>query len=92
MALSAEHIEEVVAIASRGFAAGQPVKAVVQAIKEARPGLTVTGTFASIMTDDPYREEERFDLFLVDGSSHCWTITATPESATGVVIAERDEE
>ncbi|PWC54586.1 hypothetical protein [Azospirillum sp. TSO22-1] len=92
MALSSERIEEVVAIASRGFAAGQPVKAVVQAVKEASPGLTVTGTFASIMAEDPYREEARFDLFLVDGSGHCWTITEKPESATGVVIAEHDEE
>lgn len=92
MALSAERIEDVVAIASRGFAAGQAVKSVVQAVKDANPGLTVTGTYASIMAEAPYREEERFDLFLVDGSGHCWTITEKPESATGVVIAERDEE
>lgn len=92
MSLSAERIEDVVAIASRSFAAGQAVTAVVQTVKAAHPDLTVTGTFASIMAEDPYREEERFDLFLVDGNGHCWTITGAPESATGIVIAERDEE
>ncbi len=92
MALSTERIENVLAIASRGFAAGHPVNAVVRAVKAAHPGLSVTGTFASIMAEDPYREEQRFDLFLVDGSGHCWTITGAPEAATGVVIAERDGE
>jgi len=91
MALSAERIEDVVAIASRGFAAGHAVKSVVQAVKAAHPGLSVTGTHASIMADAPYREEARFDLFLVDGTGHCWSITAMPDSATGIVIAERDE-
>ncbi len=92
MTLSAERIENVVAIANRGFAAGHAVNVVVQAVKAAHPGLSVTGIFASIMAEDPYREEERFDLFLVDGSSHCWTITGAPEAATGIVIAERDGE
>lgn len=92
MALSAERIENVVAIASQRFAAGDKVGAVVQAVKAAHPGLTVTGTFASIMAEDPYREEARFDLFLVDGSNHCWAITGAPDAATGLVIAERDEE
>lgn len=92
MSLSAERIEDVVAIASRSFAAGHAVKSVVQAVKAAHPGLSVTGTYASIMAENPFREEERFDLFLVDGSGHCWSITGAPESATGIVIAERDEE
>lgn len=92
MALSAERIEDIVSIAGRGFAAGRPVSSVVQEVKAAHPGMTVTGTFASIMTDDPFREEERFDLFLVNGSGHCWTITGAPDAATGIVIAERDEE
>jgi hypothetical protein len=92
MALSAERIEEVVTLAGARFAAGDKVGAVVQAVKAAHPGLTVTGTFASIMTDEPYREEARFDLFLVDGSSHCWAITGAPDATTGLVIAERDEE
>ena len=92
MALSAERIEDVVAIASRAFAAGQAVGAVVETVKEAHPGLSVTGTFASIMAEEPFRAEAHFDLFLVDGSGHCWTITGAPEAATGIVIAEHDEE
>ena len=92
MALSAERIQEVVTLAGGRFAAGDKVGAVVHAVKAAYPGLSVTGTFASIMSEDPYREEERFDLFLVDGSAHCWTITDNADAATGFIIAERDEE
>ncbi|HYG91811.1 MAG TPA: hypothetical protein VD978_36805 [Azospirillum sp.] len=92
MALTAERIEDVVAIASRRFAAGEAVGTVVKAVKEAHPDLSVTGTFASIMAEEPHREESRFDLFLVDGSGHCWTITTEPDTATGVVIAVRDED
>ena len=92
MPLSAERIEDVVAIASRGFAAGEAVAAVVRAVKQRHPELSVTGTFASIMAEEPYRSEARFDLFLVNGSGHCWTITGEPDAATGVVIAQRDED
>ena len=37
----------------------------------------------------PFRQYVRFDLYLVDGSSHCWNLTDNPELATGLVIATR---
>ncbi|MGQ9371371.1 hypothetical protein [Azospirillum sp. ST 5-10] len=92
MALSTQTLDAVAAMAGARFAAGDGVSAVVHAVKDAFPGLPVTGTFASVMAEEPYREEERFALFLVDGRNHCWTITADPDAASGLVIAQREEE
>lgn len=36
----------------------------------------------------PFREFERFSLFLVGASEHCLGLTRQPEKAIGVVIAE----
>jgi Family of unknown function (DUF6129) len=38
----------------------------------------------------PVRESARFRIYLVDGRSHCLTLTRDPESATGLVLAEID--
>ncbi|HEY0885533.1 MAG TPA: hypothetical protein VGE20_09650 [Ramlibacter sp.] len=92
MGIAAERIDSILAFANQRFAAGDTLKTVVHAVKDANPGLTVTGTFASVMAEDPYREEGRFSLFLVNGSNHCWEITANPAGATGIVIAERDDD
>ena len=40
-------------------------------------------------TETPFRQYNRFDLFLVDGSSHCWRLTAEPERASGLVVVAR---
>lgn len=92
MAIPAERIDAIVALAGARFAAGDGLDRVVRAVKEAFPGLYATGTQASVMADEPFREEARFDLFLLDGTGHCWLVTAKPESATGIIIAERDDE
>jgi hypothetical protein len=39
--------------------------------------------------ETPFRQYAGFDLYLVDGSSHCWSLTDNPELATGLVIAAR---
>ncbi|WP_029010579.1 hypothetical protein [Azospirillum halopraeferens] len=92
MALSSETLDAVAALAAARFAAGETISTVVHAVKDAHPGLLVTGTFASIMAEEPYREEGLCALFLVDGHNHCWTITADPKAATGLVVALRDED
>jgi hypothetical protein len=92
MGIAAERIDSILAFANQRFAAGDKLNSIVHAVKDANPGLSVTGTFASVMAEDPYREDGRFALFLVDGSNHCWTITANPAGATGIVIAERDDD
>ena len=54
------------------------------------PKLSVTRVDASDLgMETPFRRYERFDLYLVDGSSHCWSLTDNPELATGLVIAAR---
>ncbi|WP_448205747.1 hypothetical protein [Azospirillum sp. sgz302134] len=93
MTLSPERIDAIAAIAARVFADGKGTDAAVRAVREANPDLSnVTGAHASVMAEDPYREEPGFNLYLVDGSNHCWLITNKPDSATGVVIAQRDED
>ena len=93
MALSPERIDSIVTLAGRLFAGGGTLDAVVRGVREANPDLkTVTGAMAAVMAEDPFREEAGFDLHLVDGNNHCWLITDKPELATGVVIAQRDED
>ena len=93
MALSPERIDSIATLAGRLFAAGEKLDTVVRGIRTAHPDLSnVTGTHASVMAEDPFREEAGFNLYLVDGSNHCWLITDKPETATGVVIGQRDED
>ena len=52
------------------------------------PNLSLTRADASDLdADTPFRQYERFSLYLVDGSSHCWSLTQNPEHATGLVVA-----
>ena len=56
------------------------------------PGRVITVCDASDMTEgQPYREYSGFDLYLVDGSTHCWQLTQDVEAATGLVVARRRE-
>lgn len=56
------------------------------------PGRVITFCDASDMTEGrPYREYSGFDLYLVDGSTHCWQLTQDVEAATGLVVARRRE-
>lgn len=52
--------------------------------------------FTYCMDDDiagkqPVRQEEAFNLYLVDASAHCLSITSNEDVATGLVIAEKLE-
>lgn len=54
------------------------------------PGLSITRCDASDMgSDEPFRTYPGFNLNLVDGTNHCWRITADPTIATGIVVAQR---
>lgn len=53
--------------------------------------------FTYCMDDDvtaaePVREGEGFNLYLVDGSNHCFCFTQDPDKATGLVLAETEDE
>jgi len=55
------------------------------------PGLSFTRCDAADLSEEPFfRRYAGFDLYLVDGRSHCWRITSDPARATGVVIAGRN--
>jgi len=61
----------------------------VQSVRTAFPGVTVTRVDAMDMRgENPVRRLPGRDLFLVDARSHCWSVTADPAAATGVVIAD----
>jgi uncharacterized protein DUF6129 len=39
----------------------------------------------------PAHEDEKFNIYLVDGTSHCASFTSYLEAASGLVIAELDD-
>ena len=61
-------------------------------LREQFPGIH----FTYCLDDDiigarPVLQHERFNLYLVDTSSHCFTFTADAALATGIVVAEIDD-
>lgn len=54
------------------------------------PGVLVTGCDEEDMGNEhPFRSTPGVHVHLVDGSSHCWTITSDPEKATSILLARR---
>lgn len=45
-----------------------------------------------VMSDNPASEVPGFNLYLVDSSSHCLCLTTDPEQASGLVVAELEED
>ena len=61
-------------------------------IRSRIPGLVVTRCDESDLGSDvPFRTYPRYQMFLVDGSNHCWTVTSNPDSATALLLARRKE-
>jgi len=81
-----ELIDQIVTILSRAGLTDDSVAA----LRDAFPALH----FTHCLDDDigagiePAREAESFNLYLVDGRSHCMTFTRDPDSATGLVLAD----
>jgi hypothetical protein len=91
MGLSLAGIDAITAEATQLYAAGTRREAIVKALKQRYQGLTVTGCLESDLSEEPYREEPSYLLYLVDSHDHCWKMTREPANATGIVIAEREE-
>jgi hypothetical protein len=86
MGLSADDLVEIDALLGASDAGAE----VVASVRVRFPGLPVTRADPSDLdTEMPFRQYYRFDLFLVDGSNHCWRLTAAPEQASGLVIVAR---
>ena len=86
MGLSAEELAGIDALLGGPDAdAEAPVR-----LRQTFPRLSITRCDPSDLgAETPFREYERFDLYLVDGGSHCWRLTADPEEATGLVVVAR---
>jgi hypothetical protein len=63
---------------------------VFAAIRQRFPHLSFTRCDPQdVDSETPARRYSRWDLYLVDGSEHCWRLTADPARATGLVVAPR---
>lgn len=67
-----------------------PDSATLAALRRRFPQLSITRCDASdIIGAEPVRRLDHLDLHLVDGSNHCWRLTADPAQATGLLLARR---
>lgn len=82
------------AVAARVAEEGGVDEAMVMALRARWPDLHFTWCFDDDVgdRDAPVRELEGANIYLVDGSGHCLSITANPARATGVLIAEVEAE
>lgn len=74
-----------------GLASNAPsARDAVAAVRQAFPGVTVTRVDAMDMRGEtPVARLALCDIFLVDTRNHCWTVTADPAAATGVVLCDK---
>ena len=64
----------------------------IKGLRKQWPGLHFTHCFEDeLCLEEPVREGEKANLYVVGGSEHCLKITKYPESATGVLVAELSE-
>ena len=62
-------------------------------LRESFPGLSFTVCADDdIINGRPALEGKGYNLYLVDASSHCLSLTRDPESASGVVVAWTSDE
>ena len=60
------------------------------ALRTRFPKLSLTRADESDMgMETPFRQYALFELYLVHGGNHCWTVTGSPERATGLILAAK---
>ena len=61
-------------------------------LRDAFDGLHFTHCLEDEITDDvaPVHSAAGYDVYLVDGSGHCMRLTTDADSATGLLVAERE--
>lgn len=69
-------------------------EAVVGQLREAFPGVHFTWCMDDDVSDraKPVREAGGYNIYLVDAREHCMTLTSDAEAATGLVIAEVEDD
>lgn len=84
MPLSADDLTRLDALLGDAEACGK----LVANLRQQFPALSLTQCDASdVDHEQPFRVCPGFNLYLVDSSDHCWTITGNPAQATGLVVA-----
>ncbi len=91
--ITPERIEQVTRVVEKAGLNEQTLAA----LREAFDGLHFTYCMeddigAGIGVSNPVREAQGFNLYLVDGRSHCMRFTDNPAVATGLVLAETGDE
>jgi hypothetical protein len=87
-------LDAIVAAVERAPPSDAPSDALIGALRREWPSYH----FTYCQDDDvaaaarPIRERARFNLYLVAGRGGCISFTRDPDSATGLVIAERDDD
>jgi hypothetical protein len=85
-----QFLDQVQTVIERAGLSGESIAALRQAFPDVH--------FTHCLDDDigahiePYREADGFNLYLVNGAEHCISFTRSQESATGLVLAEVEEE
>ena len=64
---------------------------VIAKLRERWPDMHFTHCLEDeLCLEEPVREGETANVYVVDGSEHCMKITKDPDTATGILIAELD--
>jgi hypothetical protein len=82
--------DDMIAAIERMLGAGADaagLDAMITGMRAALPGVVLLRCDASDVLEEPYREFEAVDLHLIDARNHCTTMTASPDAATGVLLA-----
>ena len=87
--ISPEQIDAV----GRFAQAGTISEGLVGTLREQFPGIHFTYCMVDdVMAGAPAFEATAFNLYLVDSSNHCLAFTQDPQIATGIVVAELEDE
>lgn len=60
-----------------------------QALRRLVPNVPLRHCDASDVLEEPFRQAGRIDLHLLDARGHCIAVTAAPEDANALLIADR---
>jgi len=86
MSLSNEQLEAITGLLLRSLPGSNPLPA----LRSEMQGISIAGCDAEDMRGEtPFRRLPTFDLFLVNSASHCWSLVADPDEASGVIVAAR---
>lgn len=87
--ITSERLDQITHIVERAGLNEQTISA----LRETFSDLHLTYCMDSdIGIGEPVRKTEHFNLYLVDGREHCLRLTTNAEVATGLVLAETDED